>query len=378
MRTPCLLIFFYFYGILFSQNKLSFEIKDDDTINVTDVMGQKQGIWRTHWGNGDLKKETHYVDNKKTGLEITFYNYPDCPESEAYYKNDTLDGTLTIYSKKCKKIFEEDYIKGVKNGKEIEYYDNGIKKAEGSFINGALEGYYKVYDKRGRFAYETRIITNEIHLQPNPADTTQNIMFKVMTRNKSKWKKELIVMDLTGSMYPFAQEVSTWLQLHFQHDSTQQYFVFFNDGDRKNDAIKKIGITGGTYFCAAKKTEDIIRTMQLTIKNGEGGDAQENVIEAMLYGLKKVKNIEHIILIADNWAPVRDINLLSKINVPVHIILCGVTEGMKIGADYLNIAYKTKGSLHTIEEDISNLIKTKNNQFYINGNYYELKNGKFR
>ncbi len=360
-----------------SQNYRSYEVKYGDTINIIDKNGLKQGIWRAFWSNGDLRSETHYVDNRKNGLEIIFYDYPDCPKQEAYYKNDTLDGSLIRYSKRCKKIFEENYVNGKKEGIEIEYYDNGIKKAEGHYKNGALDGFYRVYDRKGRFTYETRIVTTEVNLSPNVADTSQNIVYQVINRNKKKWKKELIVMDITGSMYPYAQQVSTWLQLHFMTDSTQQYFVFFNDGDKKTDVAKKVGVTGGTYFTAAKKTEDIIKTMNLAIKNGEGGDAQENVIEAILYGLKKIKDIEHVILIADNWAPVRDINLLPKVKVPVHIVLCGVTNGMKINTDYLNIAYKTKGSIHTIEEDIDFLIQSKTNEFFINGNFYKIKNGKF-
>ncbi|GIV27966.1 MAG: hypothetical protein KatS3mg027_1780 [Bacteroidia bacterium] len=138
-----------------------------------------------------------------------------------------------------------------------------------------MEGFYKVFNKRGHFAYETRIVTTDLNLQPNLSDTSNNVIYKVIQRNQRKWNKELIVMDITGSMYPYAQQVSTWLQLHFSNDSTQQYFVFFNDGDRKPDAAKKVGVTGGTYFTAARKVEDIIKTMNLAIRNGEGGDAQE-------------------------------------------------------------------------------------------------------
>ncbi|RME19110.1 MAG: hypothetical protein D6799_01900 [Bacteroidetes bacterium] len=372
------LLFFINNSFIFSQQYQSFEIKDGDTINVIDNNGNKQGIWRTYWSNGDLRSECFYIDNKKNGLEILFYDYPDCPEQEAFYKNDSLNGWLVRYSKRCKKIFEEQYVSGKKEGWEFEYYDNGMKKAEGFYKNGALDGFYKVYNKKGKFAYETRIVNTDYSLEPNVSDTAQNVIYKVMKRNTSKWEKELIVMDITGSMYPYAQQLSTWLQLHFGVDSTQQYFVFFNDGDRKPDEAKKIGVTGGTYFTAAKRVEDVVKAMNLAIKNGEGGDAQENVIEAILYGLKKVKNIEHIILIADNWAPVRDINLLPKVKTPVHVILCGVTNGMKINADYLNIAYKTKGSVHTIEEDIDFLIQNKTNEFFINGNLYRLKNGKFQ
>jgi hypothetical protein len=52
---------------------------------------------------------------------------------------------------------------------------------------------------------------------------------------------------------------------------------------------------------------------------------------------------------------------------------------MEINADYLNIAYKTKGSIHTIEQDIDNLQnQTINKRFNINGFDYIIKNGTIR
>lgn len=78
-----------------------------------------------------------------------------------------MDGRLVRYSKRCKKEFEEHYIQGKKEGWEIEYYDNGIKKAEGFYKNGSLEGFYKVYDKKCQFAYESRIVSTDYNLSPN-------------------------------------------------------------------------------------------------------------------------------------------------------------------------------------------------------------------
>ena len=154
---------------------------------------------------------------------------------------------------------------------------------------------------------------------------------------------------------------------------------FFNDGDNKADAEKKIGVTGGIYTCKANASEDLIETIKHVIKKGEGGDSPENVVEAILVGIKKYKKLNQILLIADNWAKVRDINLISKVKIPVRVILCGVYEGMEINADYLNIAYKTKGSLHTIEQDIDNLQNQAiNKRFNINGFDYIIKNGKIR
>jgi hypothetical protein len=119
--------------------------------------------------------------------------------------------------------------------------------------------------------------------------------------------------------------------------------------------------------------------MKHVIKKGEGGDGPENVVEAILTGLKKIRKPSQVILIADNWAKVRDINLITRVKVPVRVILCGVYDGMEINADYLNIAYKTKGSIHTIEQDIDNLQnQTINKRFNINGFDYIIKNGTIR
>jgi hypothetical protein len=376
-RAFYIILFFVFVtGFIQAQYK-HYEIQDKDTVNIIDNNNLKQGIWRENWSNGDLKLETSYKDGKKDGLEITWYDHPDCVEQEAFYKDGKLDGSVTHYSKKCRKDFYETYKNGVKHGVEVEYYNNGYLKAEGVYKNGSLDGYYSVYDRRGRFSFESRSTNAEADLKPNK-DTINNIVFNVLKRN-NKWKKTLIVADLTGSMYPFAQQVSTWLSLHFTRDSLRQSFAFFNDGDRKKDIDKKVGITGGVYFCTATNADQLIHAMNLCIRNGQGGDAPENVVEAILYGLKKTRNIENIILIADNWAKVRDINLIAKVKVPVRVLLCGVTEGMEIHPDYLNIAYKTKGSIHTIEQDITDLMQqSPGKKFSINGVDYIIKNGNIR
>jgi hypothetical protein len=155
--------------------------------------------------------------------------------------------------------------------------------------------------------------------------------------------------------------------------------VFFNDGDNKKDEAKRIGMTGGIYVCYAKNEEELIKVMKTVVKNGNGGDYPENVIEALLLAQKRFPNAQDLILIADNWAKVRDISLLPRVKKPVRVILCGVTSGMEINPDYLNIAYKTKGSVHTIEEDLYDLNKCiKEKYMHINGFTYKIQNGTIR
>ena len=370
----CLLYFFN----LKAQQLVSYVVYEHDTINVVDKDSLKQGVWKEFWNNGDLRSEVIYKNNKKEGLEIKWYDSPDCVEQESYYKNGLLEGPCVYYSKKCKKDFFETFKSGSKEGLELSYYPNGNIKAEGNFKNGHLNGYYRVYNKKGEFEFESRSTDSETNLEPNIADTANNVVFNVFKRNKN-FKKKLIVADLTGSMYPYGQQISTWLKLHFIKDSTSQYFAFFNDGDRKRDSEKKIGTTGGVYYCKAKTVDELVATMDLTIKKGTGGDAPENVIEGIMFGLSKCGKVDDVILIADNWAKVRDIKMLIRIKVPVRVVLCGVYEGMEINEDYLNIAYKTKGSVHTIEQDITDLMKqSTNKKFNINGVDYIIKNGKVK
>ncbi|MGZ3885437.1 MAG: toxin-antitoxin system YwqK family antitoxin, partial [Bacteroidia bacterium] len=320
--------------------------------------------------------ETVYKNNKKQGLEIIWYS-SGCVKQETFYNNGVLDGPVTFYSRNCKKDITENFKNGVKEGLEISYHPTGRIKSEGNYKKGNLDGVYKVYNKNGEFSFESRSTETTADLKPDFSDTANNIAVRVFRRNK--WNKKLIVADLTGSMYPFAQQISTWLKLHFLRDSLRQNFVFFNDGDNKRDDQKKIGVTGGVYYCTAKTMDQLVNAMNLTIRNGTGGDAPENVVEAILYGLKKNKNIDNVVLLADNWAKVRDLSLITRVKVPVHVLLCGVYDGMEINPDYLNIAYKTKGSIHTIEQDITDLMmQTSGKKFNINGVDYIIKNGTIR
>lgn len=371
-----ILVIFCGYSAVEAQSMISYKVWEKDTINVVDKDSLKQGVWKEFWANGDLREEVIYKNGKKEGLEIKWFDEPDCVEQESYYKNGLLDGPSVYYSKKCKKDFFENFKLGIKDGLELSYYPSGNVKAEGNYKKGNLDGYYKVYDKKGNFAFESRTTDAEADLQPKMSDTLNQVVYNVLKRHNKDWKNKLIVADLTGSMYPYGQQISTWQKLHFLKDTLSQHFVFFNDGDHKRDDEKKIGATGGLYHCKARNMEELIATMELTIKKGQGGDAPENVIEAIIYGLNKSGKVDDVVLIADNWAKARDIKMLARVKVPVHVILCGVYEGMEINEDYLNIAYKTKGSLHTIEQDITNLMKqSSGKKFNINGVDYIIKNG---
>jgi hypothetical protein len=197
-------------------------------------------------------------------------------------------------------------------------------------------------------------------------------IFKVLERKK-EWKNIAIVADLTGSMSPYASQLVLWFKLKM-NDKRIQDMVFFNDGDLTPDALKVLGSTGGIYYGKATNYAQIRELAIETMTNGGGGDGPENNIEALLYAIKKAPDATEFVMVADNTANVKDIALLSKVDKPVHIILCGNFYG--INPQYLTIALKTGGSVHTMEKDLENLIlKNEGEKFEFSGEYFQIIKG---
>lgn len=198
---------------------------------------------------------------------------------------------------------------------------------------------------------------------------------KVMERHP-EWKDMMVVTDVTGSMYPYIGQTMLWLKLNYKLNKTAQY-VFFNDGDNKLDSRKVTGSVGGVYPIKSESFSVVLKTALKSMRNGGGGDAPENNVEATIKGLKTCSTCGDIIMIADNWATPRDMSLYKQVGRPVKIILCG-TQGFGINPDYLNLARKLKGSVHTIEKDLENLADLNEGESVeINGRTYKIEGGKF-
>lgn len=202
-------------------------------------------------------------------------------------------------------------------------------------------------------------------------------VLNVMDRHK-EWEEMLVVADLTGSMSPYVAQILLWYQLMlYNNENKVNYFCFFNDGNNKPDFAKIKGSTGGIYLGEAGSIQDVKQMVQTTMKNGSGGDGPENNVEALIAALKKYPDAETIVMIADNYATPRDMELLGKVNKPVKIILCGTNYGINI--DYLNFAKVNKGSIYTIDQDIENLAAmVEGDRIVIDGITYQIVGGKFQ
>lgn len=208
------------------------------------------------------------------------------------------------------------------------------------------------------------------------AISKDSTVIKVIERHP-EWRDMLVVVDWTGSMYQYGAQLILWHKANLSHNRNRtQHLVFFNDGNAKKRDQKVIGKTGGIYFSAAENIEKVVLTMEKVMLKGGGGDPAENDMEALLKATNMLSDYQDVILIADNKSDVRDLQLLSKLNKPVHIILCGIEEDNYINTDYVKIAYHSGGSLHTIEDDMEELKELQPGERIAIGNMrYEIRNG---
>lgn len=177
------------------------------------------------------------------------------------------------------------------------------------------------------------------------------VVTDVLARN-FYWNTQLFVTDLTGSMSPYSKQLAAWFKNKVK-ENPDLTLVFFNDGDGKPDKDKELGNTGGLHYCQKCSEQKLEATVKETMAGGTGGDAPENNTEALIKSIERIKPTQPVVMIADNKAPVKDIALLEQVKSPLRIILCGVNG--PIHPDYIKMAYATKGSLHTLKEDIYKL-----------------------
>ncbi len=196
----------------------------------------------------------------------------------------------------------------------------------------------------------------------------------VLVRNR-QWKEMLVVCDITGSMSPYTAQLLAWFRLNTTNGRVKN-FVFFNDGDNKPDGEKRAGSTGGIYGVSASHFDTVTSTALFAMRQGCGGDAPENNVEALSFGLKQYGDAEEVVMIADNWATPRDLAFAESINRPVRIIVCGGAFG--INTAYLDLARKTGGSVHTMEQDLTDLALLHEGETITIGAFtYKLEGGKF-
>jgi len=274
-------------------------------------------------------------------------------------------GSDTLTKIKCRKKFSGNYMprSKAKQKSGVVYANKGIWKRK-KIMTEKCDTFKVVHAE-----YKSFIKSEAYNF------ITDTIVSAVLNRNKH-WRDLSLVVDVTGSMSPYIADVILWANIN-QHWRKVNYLTCFNDGDKKSDKLKIPGKTGGIYQSKIDSSDVFEKLVNLSMRNGSGGDWPENDIEALLKA-QSTQQAGELILICDNWSPVRDIKLIEQLNIPVHIIVCGSAFRL-IHPDYIKLAYETGGSVHTLEDDFTELYKHLDGEVIKLGNSkYRLRDGNFK
>jgi hypothetical protein len=314
--------------------------KDSDNTDPEKLYAQKPRRFQ----NG-----TWYIQVGRVGIASADYNTP---------KKMPLDSFIT---RDPKDALEEGLIN------KLEYKE--FKRST------AIRIYYprwlvldSVLPKKPATVVEKPVIVTKTNKIPDSS------ILKILDR--TGWENATIVADVTGSMYKYTAQVLLWVKSNPIGGLTKN-FVFFNDGDNMPDKDKKLGNTGGIYSRSCNSYAEVETLMKTTMLKGGGGDYPENNIEALLKAEKDFPSAGYQVMIADNWAAIKDKALWQHLTKPVRIVVCGATE-FNVHIDYLNLARKTKGSVHLMESDLYNLSGLREGEILkVGKNSFIVKNGMF-
>ncbi|MGA0559916.1 hypothetical protein ACO2Q8_24860 [Larkinella sp. VNQ87] len=179
--------------------------------------------------------------------------------------------------------------------------------------------------------------------------------YRVLDRNSLSWPNAAIVCDFTTSMYPYSTQLFAWLNRNAQNPAIRAT-VFFTDCDSLGQETRPGGRPGQMFVSAERDPTRVLPVLLEVARNTRNNAHEaENDIEALLFAQQRFPEAEHLILVADIDNPVKDMALLDQVRKPVHVVLCGRDwdSTQAFHPDYFTIARQTRGSLHTLTDDIA-------------------------
>lgn len=197
--------------------------------------------------------------------------------------------------------------------------------------------------------------------------------YRVLDRNFRAWPDAVVVCDLTTSMYPYSTQLFAWFRKNVRNPAIKG-MVFFTDCDSLGQQTRPGGPAGRMFVMRERSPANALPILVEAARNtAHNNDDAENDIEALLFAQQNFPEAKHLILLADNLSTVKDIALLGRVKKPVHVVLCGTTGSDTTRAfqpDYYTIASHTKGSMHTLEDDLTPSLLSRTTTLRVGSHYY--------
>lgn len=361
-----LLLFFTSVALLHAQVSMTLKYKFTDTVVVSKYKPEENGFdyKEITIQPGNYRIENTAVPRIMNGetmvqVDLVYSDFPEGDDFEELNRKRIIELFMECPNAFGKQTITWRLVKqtGVKSNYDLK-----------NFFHGFVIYYRPVIPYETEKSYFDDILSGKRQLE----DST---LIKVFTRNKH-WKEMLCIADVTGSMSPYSIQLLVWMKFNEKLKTFKQ-FVFFNDNDMvSNDQSARLD-TSGIWDIQSFNGDKLMKKILYSM---EKGGHVENDLEAIFYAVKTYPdNIKNIVLIADNWEDPCDMHLLPKLKelkIPVRVVICGVNT--VLNTKYLDIAYATNGSVHTMEEDLTEMgDMNEGKTFTIAGLKFKFTQGRF-
>ena len=171
-----------------NSGKVSAELFDDGGIryakgNFKDTA--KDSTWN-YYNNLRLVAVENFSKGIKEGKSLTFFEN-GIPAEESNWMNGKRDGVSRYYYPSGKKKIEIMYRQGKRNGLNLIYYESGQMEITGQYINDQCEGTWKFIDEKGVVKYKLKYNAGKL-LNPEVVDSIETGVFKAFDRAKGHLK----------------------------------------------------------------------------------------------------------------------------------------------------------------------------------------------
>ncbi len=126
----------------------------DDLSNIF----PRNGKGREYYGNGILRYEGEYVNDRWEGQGILYWEDGRHRRYEGSFAGGKMTGKGKMYDKRGVLLYEGDVVNGCREGQGTHYREDGSRWYEGGFAKGEWNGKGREYDKSGALEYEGNFV----------------------------------------------------------------------------------------------------------------------------------------------------------------------------------------------------------------------------
>ena len=197
--------------------------------------------------------------------------------------------------------------------------------------------------------------------------TEDKVLETVMDRNN--WTNKLLISDVSYEMLAYALKLADWYKANKKGSEITQ-FVLYNNGQRRENSK-----SGCAFHMVSPDYDSLVNLIKYVYAN-KGLETAKHDIEGLIDGEGISKTYTDVILFVDKDAGLHDYQYFKKLKAPVHVVLC--VDDRRPNEQHLTIAWKTKGSVHTMSGDYYDIGKLKEGDtFELEGFKYKIMGGEF-